>query len=54
MLARVRVEARTITQRYVIVHSEGRGSNGQDYIGAMDGDGFKTFRRDRFRRLEYL
>jgi hypothetical protein len=43
-----------VLQRYVIVHSEGRGGNGHDYIGAMDGDGFKTFRRDRFRRLEYL
>jgi SOS-response transcriptional repressor LexA len=43
-----------VTQRYVIVHGEGRGTNGQDYIGAMDGEGFKTFRRDRFRRLEYL
>jgi hypothetical protein len=43
-----------VIQRYVIVHSEGRGSSGQDYIGAMDGDGFKTFRRDRFKRLEYL
>jgi SOS-response transcriptional repressor LexA len=43
-----------VTQRYVIVHCESRATNGQDYVGAMDGEGFKTFRRDRFRRLNYL
>lgn len=43
-----------ITQRYVLVVSEGRGSNGNDYIGAYDGDWFKTFRRDRLRKYERL
>lgn len=38
-----------ITPRYVMVVGEGRGSNGQDYIGAFDGEWFKTFRRDRIR-----
>jgi hypothetical protein len=35
-----------ITQRYLLVLCEGRGSNGQDHIGAFDCDWFKTFRRD--------
>jgi hypothetical protein len=43
-----------ITQRFVLVVSEGRGGNGQDYIGAFDGDWFKTFRRDRMRKYERL
>jgi SOS-response transcriptional repressor LexA len=43
-----------VTQRYVIVQCESRATNGHDYVGAMDGEGFKTFRRDRFRRLKYL
>lgn len=43
-----------ITPRYVMVVSEGRGSNGQDYIGAFDGEWFKTFRRDRLRTYQCL
>lgn len=43
-----------ITQRYILLVSEGRGRNGQDYLGAFDGDWFKTFRRDRLRKLECL
>jgi hypothetical protein len=43
-----------ITPRYVMVVSEGRGDNGQDYIGAFDGEWFKTFRRDRFRTFQRL
>lgn len=43
-----------ITQRYVLVTCEGRGNNGQDYVGAFDGDWFKTFRRDRIRKYDRL
>lgn len=43
-----------VTQRYVLVVSEGRGSNGQDYVGAFDGEWFKTFRRDRLRTYQRL
>jgi hypothetical protein len=43
-----------ITPRYVMVVGEGRGSNGQDYIGAFDGEWFKTFRRDRLRTYQPL
>lgn len=43
-----------ITPRYVLVVSEGRGSNGQDYIGAFDGEWFKTFRKDRLRTYQRL
>lgn len=43
-----------VTQRYILVLSEGRGSNGRDYIGALDGDWFKTFRCDRMRKFEPL
>ena len=37
-----------ITPRYVMVVCEGRGNNGQDYIGAFDGEWFKTFRGTAF------
>lgn len=43
-----------ITPRYVMVVGEGRGSNGQDYIGVFDGEWFKTFRRDRLRAYQRL
>lgn len=43
-----------ITPRYVTVLCKGRGTNGQDYIGVIDGEWFKTFRRDRVRKLEQL
>ena len=43
-----------ITPRYIMVVSEGRGNNGQDYIGAFDGEWFKTFRRDRLRTFQRL
>lgn len=43
-----------IIPRYVMVVSEGRGSNGQDYVGAFDGEWFKTFRRDRLRTYQRL
>jgi hypothetical protein len=43
-----------ITPRYVLVVNEGRGSNGQDYIGAFDGEWFKTFRKDRLRVFHKL
>jgi hypothetical protein len=43
-----------VTPRYVMVVSEGRGNNGQDYIGAFDGEWFKTFRRDRLRTYHRL
>ncbi len=43
-----------ITPRYVMVVREGRGSNGQDYVGAFDGEWFKTFRRDRLRTYHGL
>jgi hypothetical protein len=43
-----------VTPRYVLVTCEGRGDNGQDYVGAFDGDWFKTFRRDRMRKYERL
>jgi hypothetical protein len=40
------------TQQYVHVTCEGRGSNGNDYVGAYDREWFKTFRRDRLRKIE--
>lgn len=43
-----------ITPRYVMVVGEGRGNNGQDYVGAFDGEWFKTFRRDRLRTYQRL
>lgn len=43
-----------VTPRYVFVTCEGRGSNGQDYIGAFDGEWFKTFRRDRLRTYQRI
>lgn len=43
-----------ITPRYVLVVCEGRGNNGQDYVGAFDGEWFKTFRRDRLRAFQRL
>jgi hypothetical protein len=41
-----------LTQRYILVTAEGRATNGNDYIGAYDGEWFKTFRRDRLRRFQ--
>lgn len=41
-----------ISQRFISVTCEGRASNGNDYVGAYDGEWFKTFRRDRFRRIQ--
>jgi hypothetical protein len=41
-----------VTQRYISVTCEGRATNGNDYVGAYDGEWFKTFRRDRFRRIQ--
>jgi hypothetical protein len=43
-----------VTQKYILVKSEGRASNGNDYVGAYDGEWFKTFRRDRFKRIQAL
>ncbi len=43
-----------ISQRYILVTCEGRASNGNDYIGAYDGEWFKTFRRDRFKRIQKI
>lgn len=43
-----------ISQRYIWLTKEGRATNGQDYIGAYDGEWFKTFRRDRIRRIEKI
>lgn len=43
-----------VTQRYIWLKKEGRATNGQDYIGAYDGVWFKTFRRDRIRRMERI
>ena len=43
-----------ITPRYIVVLCEGRGGNGQDYVGAIDGEWFKTFRRDRLRKFQRL
>jgi hypothetical protein len=43
-----------VTQRYILVTSEGQASNGNDYIGAYDGEWFKTFRRDRLKRIQAI
>lgn len=43
-----------VTQKYILVTSEGRASNGNDYIGAYDGEWFKTFRRDRLRKIRAI
>ena len=42
------------TQRFIRLSCKGRGSNGHNYLGAFDNEGFKTFRADRVLRLEEL
>ncbi len=41
-----------VTQRLVRLIKKGTGSNGYEYLGAMDGDRLKTFRLDRVRKIE--
>jgi hypothetical protein len=43
-----------VTQRYIRLSCKGLGSNGHNYLGAFDNEGFKTFRADRILRLEEL
>ena len=43
-----------VTQRYIRLSCKGLGSNGHNYLGAFDNEGFKTFRADRILRLEQL
>ena len=40
------------TERFVRLVKRGIGSNGYEYLGAIDGDRLKTFRADRVRKLE--
>jgi hypothetical protein len=42
------------TQRFITLARKGVGSNGHEYLGAFDGDTFKTFRSDRVTKLEVL
>jgi hypothetical protein len=43
-----------ITERFVFLAGKGVGSNGHEYLGAFDGEKFKTFRADRVRKIEEL
>lgn len=43
-----------VTQRFIRLSCKGLGTNGRNYLGAFDNEGFKTFRADRVLRLEEL
>ena len=43
-----------VSQRFIQLARKGTGSNGHGYLGAFDGEVFKTFREDRVIKLEKL